>query len=187
MVFVMYLYSVIKALFAHLCSWWSGKYEKIFVSQLMLKNMDLHLYDSDKLSSALRFTPEKSHFRGGVEGAGATITSSGEIGNLKRNTHRSEKLLSLISPLKENWKKVKRRQHWDRNWKQCPPKINQTINVFIHKNSFFPFCLSLNGLSGGIPKIPPGGDWKDFQVHQTSASSWSLRSSLTLECRVQNR
>ena len=72
----------------------------------MLKNMLLHLYDSDKLSSALPppGLPQKSLISGAewVEGAGTTITGSGEIGNLKRNTHRSEKLLSLISPLKEN-------------------------------------------------------------------------------------
>ena len=160
----------------------------------MLNNMLLLLYSSHKLSRKLPPSglPQKSLISGGEwrGGAGRTITGSGKIENLKRNTHRSEKLLSLISPLKENWNKVKRRQHWDRNWKQCLPIINQkTIHVFIHKNSFFPFCLSLNGLSGGIPKIPPGGDWKDFQVHQTSASSWSLssRSSLTLEFWVQNR
>ena len=77
----------------------------------MLNNMLLLLYGSYKLSRKLPpsgLLPEKSHFMGGVEGeeggrgAGRTITGSGEIENLKRNTHRSEKLLSLISPSKEN-------------------------------------------------------------------------------------
>ena len=124
----------------------------------MLKNMLLHLYDSDKLSSALPPSglPQKSLISGAerVEGAGTTITGSGEIGNLKRNTHQSEKLLSLISPLKENWNKVKRRQHWDRNWKQCLPIINQkTIHVFIHKN-FFSFLFIFKWFIGWDSKDP---------------------------------
>ena len=69
----------------------------------MLNNMLLLLYGSYKLSRRLPPSglPQKSLISGGSGGRGRTITGSGEIENLKRNTHRSEKLLSLISPPKE--------------------------------------------------------------------------------------
>ena len=68
-------------------------------------NKKVHCYHS---------SPGLLHFRGWKwRGGERTITGSGEIENLKRTTHRSENLLSLIAPPKGE--RERRKQDAKRN------------------------------------------------------------------------